>query len=192
MTANKALLGQNGACLFDAWRRHGRAIAFEASVAGGVPIIAALTQSLAANQILSTKGILNGTSNFILTGMSDQGWTYEAALTEAQHRGYAEADPTLDVDGTDAAQKLAILAQIAFGVSVPFGAIERRGIAGAEAMDIRFARSWATIKLLARPGRTNGNWRFTSPRCCCGTMHRWHSSAARTMPLKSKATPSAT
>src|SRR5947199_9834677 len=117
VTANKALLAQHGAEVFDAARRAGRAVAFEASVAGGIPIIAALAQSLAANQILALQGILNGTSNFILTGMTEFGHSYAEALAEAQRRGYAETDPTLDVDGTDAAHKLAILAQIAFGVT---------------------------------------------------------------------------
>jgi homoserine dehydrogenase len=150
VTANKALLATHGSEVFDAARRHGRAIAFEASVAGGVPIIAALTQSLAANQILSLQGILNGTSNFILTGMTEQGLTYTEALAEAQRLGYAEADPTLDVDGTDAAHKLAILAQIAFGMAAPLSAIERRGITGVEPIDIRFAGELGyTIKLLA-------------------------------------------
>src|SRR5262245_15481940 len=116
VTANKALLAHHGAEVFDAARKHDRAIAFEASVAGGIPIIAALAQSLAANQILSLQGILNGTSNFILTGMTELGRSYTEALADAQRRGYAETDPTLDVDGTDAAHKLAILAQIAFGV----------------------------------------------------------------------------
>src|SRR5437588_9367200 len=91
VTANKALLATHGVEVFDAARRHGRAIAFEATVAGGVPIIAALTQSLAANQILSLQGILNGTSNFILTGMTEHGYTYAEALAEAQRRGYAQA-----------------------------------------------------------------------------------------------------
>src|SRR5262249_36579993 len=150
VTANKALLAEHGAAIFDAARRHGRAVAFEASVAGGIPIIAALSQSLAANQILALQGILNGTSNFILTGMSEHGHSYAAALAEAQRRGYAEADPTLDVDGTDAAHKLAILAQIAFGATVPLSAIDRRGIATLHEMDIRFARELGyTIKLLA-------------------------------------------
>src|SRR5262245_21262838 len=126
VTANKALLALHGAEIFDTARKHQRAIAFEASVAGGVPIITALTQCLAANQILSIQGILNGTCNFILTGMTEQGTSYAAALQEAQQRGYAEADPTLDVDGTDATQKLAILAQIAFGLTVPVAQIERR------------------------------------------------------------------
>ena len=114
------------------------------------PIIAALAQCLAANQIQSLQGILNGTCNFILTSMTENGQSYADALAEAQRRGYAEADPTLDVNGTDAAHKLAILAQIAFGVAVPVSAIDRRGIADIEALDIRFARELGyTIKLLA-------------------------------------------
>jgi homoserine dehydrogenase len=150
VTANKALLATHGAEVFDAARCHGRAVAFEASVAGGVPIIAALSQCLAANQIQSLQGILNGTCNFILTSMTEDDRAYAEALAEAQRHGYAEADPTLDVDGTDAAQKLAILSQIAFGVNVPLAAIDRRGIAAVEALDIRFARELGyTIKLLA-------------------------------------------
>jgi homoserine dehydrogenase len=150
VTANKALLAQHGAEVFDAARRQNRAIAFEASVAGGIPIISALSQGLAANQILALQGILNGTCNFILTSMTDQGQSYGEALAEAQRRGYAEADPTLDVDGTDAAHKLAILAQLAFGLAVPVQAIERHGIAGLHEMDIRVARELGyTIKLLA-------------------------------------------
>ena len=150
VTANKALLATDGAELFDAGRRHGRAIAFEASVCGGIPIIGALCQGLAANQILSLQGILNGTCNFILTEMTDQERRYADVLAEAQRKGYAEADPTLDVDGTDAAHKLAILAQIAFGVSLPVAAIKRRGIAQTDAADIRFAKELGyVIKLLA-------------------------------------------
>jgi homoserine dehydrogenase len=150
VTANKALLALHGADVFDAARKHGRAVAFEASVAGGVPIIAALAQSLAANQILSLQGILNGTCNFILTNMSENGVGYAEALAEAQRRGFAEADPTLDVDGTDATHKLAILAQIAYGVNVPVAAIARRGIADIDPIDIRFANELGyTIKLLA-------------------------------------------
>jgi homoserine dehydrogenase len=150
VTANKALLALHGSEVFEAARRHGRAIAFEASVGGGIPIIAALAEGLAANQIVALQGILNGTSNFILTGMSEHDRTYAEALADAQARGYAEADPTLDVDGTDAAQKLAILAQIAFGATIPVAEIDRRGIADLQQADIHFARELGyTIKLLA-------------------------------------------
>jgi homoserine dehydrogenase len=150
VTANKALLATHGAEIFDAGRRHERAIAFEASVGGGIPIIAALSQGLAANQILSLQGILNGTCNYILTGMTEMGRSYADMLAEAQKKGYAEADPTMDVDGTDSAHKLAILVQIAFGVALPLSAIKRRGIAGIDQLDIRFAKELGyTIKLLA-------------------------------------------
>jgi homoserine dehydrogenase len=150
VTANKALLAMHGAEVFDAGRRHGRAIAFEASVGGGIPIIAALCQGLAGNQILSLQGILNGTCNYILTGMTEHGRSYAEVLAEAQAKGYAEADPTLDVDGSDAAHKLAILAQIAFGAQAPLVTIPRRGIAGIDQTDIRFAHELGyTIKLLA-------------------------------------------
>src|SRR5438094_8412288 len=157
VTANKALLAEHGAEIFDAGRRHNRALAFEASVGGGIPIIAALSQGLAANQILSLQGILNGTSNFILTEMSERGVGYAEAVAEAQRRGYAEADPTLDVDGTDAAHKLAILAQIAFGATVPVERIERRGIAETHEMDVRFARELGyTVKLIAEAWLAEG------------------------------------
>jgi homoserine dehydrogenase len=150
VTANKALLAQHGEEVFEKARQCGRAVAFEASVGGGIPIIAALSQGLAANQIIALQGILNGTCNFILTRMTEQGSSYAAALAEAQRIGYAEADPTFDVEGTDAAHKLAILAQIAFGVTVPVAAISRRGIAGLHEMDIRYGGDLGyTIKLLA-------------------------------------------
>jgi homoserine dehydrogenase len=119
VTANKALLAEHGGEVFEAARRHDRAVAFEGSVAGGIPIVAAIAQSLTANQVTALQGILNGTCNFILTGMSDESRTYADALADAQARGYAEADPTLDVDGTDAAHKLVILARLAFGTGEP-------------------------------------------------------------------------
>jgi homoserine dehydrogenase len=157
VTANKALLAQHGGEVFDTAREWNRCVAFEASVAGGVPIIAALAQSLVANQIQSLQGILNGTSNFILTSMTENGQPYDAALAEAQRLGYAEADPTLDVDGTDAAHKLAILAQIAFGVTVPVAAIDRRGIANLDPLDVRYARELGyVIKLLAEAWQGDG------------------------------------
>jgi homoserine dehydrogenase len=150
VTANKALLAEHGNEVFAMARQHRRALAFEASVAGGIPILAALTHGLAANQILAIQAILNGTCNFILTAMTEIGQSYNAVLAEAQELGYAEADPTLDVDGTDAAHKLAILTQLAFGISVPPGQIARRGIAEIAALDIRFAGELGyVIKLLA-------------------------------------------
>ncbi|MDB5308289.1 MAG: homoserine dehydrogenase [Gemmataceae bacterium] len=150
VTANKALLAEAGTEIFEAARQADRTVCFEAAVAGGVPIIRALGESLAANQVTAIQGILNGTSNFILTAMTERGMTYAAALAEAQRLGYAEADPTLDVDGSDAAHKLAILAQIAFGVAARPHEIERYGIDTLDAMDIRFADELGyTIKLLA-------------------------------------------
>jgi homoserine dehydrogenase len=150
VTANKALLADAGTEIFEAARKAERAVCFEAAVAGGVPIIRALGESLAANQVTAIQGILNGTSNFILTAMAERGLSYPDALAEAQKLGYAEADPTLDVDGSDAAHKLAVLAQIAFGVPAKPHEIERHGIDKLDAMDIRFAHELGyTIKLLA-------------------------------------------
>lgn len=157
VTANKALLAQHGMEVFEAARRNKRAIAFEASVAGGIPIIAALAQGLAANQILSLQGIVNGTCNFILTQMSDEGQAYAEALAEAQRLGYAEADPTLDVDGSDAVHKLAVLAQVAFGTTVAPSLISKRGIADIQDIDMRFTTELGyTIKLLAEAWRNGG------------------------------------
>jgi len=150
VTANKAVLARHGTELFDAAREHKRTIAFEASVGGGIPIVGAIAHGLAANQISSIKAILNGTSNFILTQMSEHGQSYPEALAEAQRRGFAEADPSMDVDGTDAAHKLAILARLAFGAEIPLEVIERRGIDILQAADIGFARELGyVIKLIA-------------------------------------------
>jgi homoserine dehydrogenase len=150
VTANKALLADAGHEVFEAARKAERAVCFEAAVAGGVPIIRALGESLAANQVTAIQGILNGTSNFILTSMDERGLSYADALAEAQKLGYAEADPTLDVDGSDAAHKLAVLAQIAFGVAAKPHEIERTGVDTLDPMDIRFADELGyTIKLLA-------------------------------------------
>jgi homoserine dehydrogenase len=158
VTANKALLAEAGSEIFEAARAAGRTVCFEAAVAGGVPIIRALGESLAANQVTAIQGILNGTSNFILSSMADRGMTYPAALAEAQRLGYAEADPTLDVDGSDAAHKLAVLAQIAFGVAARPDQIERQGIDTLDAQDIRFAAELGyTIKLLAEAWTGDGS-----------------------------------
>jgi homoserine dehydrogenase len=150
VTANKAMLADAGIEVFEAARQAERTVCFEAAVAGGVPIIRALGESLAANQVTAIQAILNGTSNFILTAMAERGMGYREALAEAQKLGYAEADPTLDVDGSDAAHKLAVLAQIAFGVTAKPHEIERQGIDQLDARDIRFAHELGyTIKLLA-------------------------------------------
>ena len=150
ITANKALLAEHGPELFDRARELGRSIAFEASVAGGIPIITNISQCLSANQIESLTAILNGTSNFILTQMEEKEQDYADAVAEAQKLGYAEADPTMDVDGSDAAQKLAILAHLAFGSRVHWTAIPRRGIDTLDVADLRYARELGyRIKLLA-------------------------------------------
>lgn len=150
VTANKALLAEHGPELFDRARALGRCIAFEAAVAGGIPIITNVSQCFSANQILSLHGILNGTSNFIVSQMDEQGWSYDAALKEAQRLGFAEADPTMDVDGTDAAQKLAILAHLAFGARIRWDQIPRVGIDSLNAVDLRYAKELGyRIKLIA-------------------------------------------
>jgi homoserine dehydrogenase len=150
VTANKALLAEHGPELFDRARELGRSIAFEAAVAGGIPIVANISQCLSANQIVSLDGILNGTSNFILSKMHEEGTPYAEAVAEAQRLGYAEADPTLDVDGSDAAQKLAILAHLAFGARVDWADIPRTGIDSVDISDVRFAQQMGyRIKLLA-------------------------------------------
>lgn len=150
ITANKALLAEHGRELFDCARGVGRTIAFEAAVGGGIPIIAAINQSLVANQIQSIHGILNGTSNFILTQMEDEGKSYADALAAAQKLGYAEANPAMDVNGSDAAQKLAILAHLSFGARVDWKLIPRTGIDTVDVADMRYARELGySIKLLA-------------------------------------------
>jgi homoserine dehydrogenase len=150
ITANKALLAEHGPELFERARQLGRSIAFEASVGGGIPIIAALGESLMANQIESIHAILNGTSNFILSQMEENGTDYAAALAEAQQRGYAEANPAMDVNGSDAAQKLAVLAHLAFGAQVNWREIPRTGIDVVDVADMRYAQELGySIKLLA-------------------------------------------
>jgi homoserine dehydrogenase len=149
VTANKALIAEHGDELFAVARENGVAIAFEAAVAGAIPIIAALRDGLVANQIDSVQAILNGTCNFILTRMEQSGADFADALAEAQELGYAEADPTLDIDGTDTAHKLAILARIAFPGQVPLSSISVEGIENITAADIASAkRLGCRIKLL--------------------------------------------
>ena len=139
ITANKALLAEHGNELFAEAEARGLIIAFEAAVAGGIPIIKALREGCAANRIHSIRGIINGTSNFILSRLSHTEDDFAAALKAAQEQGFAEADPTLDLDGTDAAHKLALLAAIAFGSPVNFAGIYREGITSLTPEDMRFA-----------------------------------------------------
>ena len=156
VTANKALLAERGAELFAVAKRQGRAIAFEAAVGGGIPIIQALGVGLAANQVSGIAAIVNGTCNFILTAMTRDGLPYDQALRQAQQLGYAEADPTMDVDGTDTAHKLAVLAQIAFGANVTTAAIAREGIDRLQPADIAYAAELGyVVKLLALAEQTD-------------------------------------
>ena len=158
VTANKALLATHGKELFAKAREKGVSIAFEAAVAGGVPVIAGIGQSLVANEIVGIHGILNGTSNFILSQMEEQGADYAAAVAEAQRLGFAEADPTMDVDGTDAAQKLAILTHLSFGCDVDWKAIPRVGVSQIEPLDLAFAKELGyKIKLVAVAELTDGS-----------------------------------
>ena len=150
VTANKALLAEHGAELFDRARELGRSIAFDAAVAGGIPIVTNIGQCLSANRIESIHGILNGTCNFIISQMEEQGVSYEEAVAEAQHRGYAEADPTMDVNGSDAAQKLALLAHLAFGSRVHWKEIPCQGIESLRRIDLQYAQEVGyRLKLLA-------------------------------------------
>ncbi|MEE2643083.1 MAG: homoserine dehydrogenase [Planctomycetota bacterium] len=150
VTANKALLAEHGPELFDRARELGRNIAFEASVAGGIPIVANIGQCLSANQVLSVRAILNGTSNYILSRMESDGLSFEEGVLEAQREGYAEADPTMDIDGTDATQKLAILAHLAFGSRIHWSDIPRQGIEKLSQQDLFFAKQLGyRIRLLA-------------------------------------------
>jgi homoserine dehydrogenase len=150
VTANKALLAEHGPELFDRARELNRSIAFDASVGGGIPIITNICQCFTANQIKSLRGILNGTTNFIVSQMDEKNADYATALAEAQQLGYAEADPTMDVSGADAAQKLAILAHIAFGARVHWSEIPRVGIDTLDSADLRYARELGyRIKLIA-------------------------------------------
>ncbi|MFA5110873.1 MAG: homoserine dehydrogenase [Desulfobaccales bacterium] len=150
VTANKALLAHHGNDLLAAAAAAGVEIAFEASVCGGIPIILALRQGLAANRIQELFGILNGTANYILTQMTQSGASYGQALAEAQARGYAEADPTLDVEGIDTAHKLAILMSLAYGSRLDLDSIAVEGISRLDPLDLQFAGEFGyCMKLLA-------------------------------------------
>jgi homoserine dehydrogenase len=150
VTANKALLSQEGADIFAAAAKQGVEVGFEASVGGGIPVIKALKEGLVANKILSIMGIMNGTANYILTRMTDEGVPFAEVLKDAQQLGFAEADPTYDVEGIDTAHKLAILMTIAYGTPITHKQIATEGISQIEPMDIELAREFGCrIKLLA-------------------------------------------
>ena len=149
VTANKALLAVHGTEIFAAAQRKGVMVAFEASVAGGIPIIKALREGLTANRIEWIAGIINGTTNFILSQMREKNWSFQQALETAQSLGYAEADPTFDIQGIDAAHKASIMAAIAFGVRMPFKSAYIEGITQLQSQDIRFSEQLGyRIKLL--------------------------------------------
>ncbi|MCX7897853.1 MAG: homoserine dehydrogenase [Rhodocyclaceae bacterium] len=149
VTANKALLAVHGNEIFAAAQKKGVMIGFEAAVAGGIPIIKALREGLTANRIQWIAGIINGTTNFILSEMRDKGLSFDAVLREAQRLGYAEADPTFDIEGIDAAHKLTIMAAIAFGIPMQFDKVHVEGISRLDAIDIKYAEQFGyRIKLL--------------------------------------------
>ncbi len=155
VTANKALLAVHGNEIFAAANRKGVMVAFEAAVAGGIPIIKSLREGLTANRIEWIAGIINGTTNFILSEMRDKGLDFDVALKEAQRLGYAEADPTFDIEGIDAAHKAALMSAIAFGVPVQFDKAYIEGITKLDAQDIRYAEQLGyRIKLLGITKKT--------------------------------------
>ncbi len=155
VTANKALLAHHGNEIFAAAQSHGVVVAFEAAVAGGIPIIKAVREGLAANRIEWVAGIINGTTNFILSSMREQGLDFASALAKAQQLGYAEADPGFDIDGVDAAHKITLLCAMAFGVPVQFQRAHVQGIRDLDGADIRYAEQLGyRIKLLGLTRRS--------------------------------------
>jgi homoserine dehydrogenase len=163
VTANKALLAVHGNEIFAAAQKKGVMVAFEAAVAGGIPIIKALREGLSANRIQWIAGIINGTTNFILSEMRDKGLAFADVLAEAQRLGYAEADPTFDIEGVDAAHKATLMSAIAFGIPIQFDKCHIEGISKLEAADIRYAEQLGyRIKLLGITRRVSGAW-----NCAC-------------------------
>ena len=150
VTANKALLSQHGKEIFEAASQNGVEVGFEASVGGGIPVIKSLKEGLVGNRILSIMGIMNGTANYILTQMTDHSIPFEEVLKDAQEKGYAEADPTYDIEGIDTAHKLVILMTIAYGMHIRLDQVTTEGISRIKPIDINFAREFGyRIKLLA-------------------------------------------
>lgn len=157
VTANKALLAEEGNEIFTLAKERGLQIGFESSVGGGIPIIKVMKEGLVANKFLAIYGIINGTTNYILTKMTDEGIDFQDALREAQQLGYAEADPTLDIEGIDSAHKISILSSIAYGIPLSFNQVYCEGITNITAQDIAFAEEFGyKIKLLAITKMLNG------------------------------------
>jgi len=157
VTANKALIAHHGAALDKLATVNGVSLNFEAAVAGGIPVIKSIREGLAGNHITKVQGILNGTCNYILTTMREEGRDFADVLKDAQDLGYAESDPTFDIEGVDAAHKLAILASVAFGVEINFKDVHVEGITHVSAVDIQFAEELGyRIKLLGVASRHNG------------------------------------
>ncbi|WP_027181862.1 homoserine dehydrogenase [Oleidesulfovibrio alaskensis] len=157
VTANKALLAEDGFELFRAAQQNGAGLYYEASVCGGIPIVQTLRESLAGNQMTSLVGILNGTANYILSEMTTNGLDFDTALSQAQELGFAEADPTLDIEGFDAAHKLCLLIRLAFGRDYPFSMLPVQGISGVDRMGIEFAREFGyRLKLLGEVRNVDG------------------------------------
>lgn len=158
VTANKALLAEDGDDLFALAAEKGVHLKYEASVAGAIPILDALMGNLAGNKISNLVGILNGTANYILSEMTTNKLDFATALSQAQELGYAEADPTLDVEGLDAAHKLCLLTRLAFGVDYPFAELPVTGVSAVEPMDIEYAREFGyRVKLLGHVHQVNGS-----------------------------------
>jgi homoserine dehydrogenase len=156
VTGNKALIADRGTSLLALSQERGVDLYFEAAVAGGIPVIRILREALVSDRIVALRGIINGTSNYILTQMQENGLSFEYALKQAQQAGYAEPDPTLDVSGGDAAHKLTILATLAFGARVDLASVTTEGIERVQALDIAFARQFGyVIKLLAVARQTD-------------------------------------
>lgn len=157
VTANKALLAEEGNDIFTLAKEKGLQVGFEASVGGGIPIIKVMKEGLVANKFLAIYGIINGTTNYILTKMTNEGIDFQDALREAQQLGYAEADPTLDIEGIDSAHKITILSSLAYGIPLSFNKVYCEGITKITAQDIAFAKEFGyKIKLLAITKILNG------------------------------------
>jgi homoserine dehydrogenase len=157
VTANKMLLAMHGPALVDRAIEKGVDLAFEGSVGGGIPVIRVLREALASDWVVKLEGIVNGTCNYVLTRMRVDGMTFDAAVAEAQAKGYAEADPSLDVDGHDAAHKLVVLAMLAFGARVEAGRVPTEGIRGVDPIDHRFAERFGFVVKHLAIGRDRGD-----------------------------------